>query len=181
MTAASRTWRRVVRRLVVALALGAVLPLSWTPSTVAEHARAAALVASVALVSLLAVRRPPTAEDHYRAALVHAVALEVRLGHVRVASVHERDGRTHGVITWREATSVLLDGDHLPLATVMRNVVATGWTMSVRFDDPELARQLGNDPGRMVLVASVDTEHDPWARIGNSPLRLQSCDVAVSA
>ena len=54
MTAASRTWRRVARRLVVALALGLVLPLSWTPSTVAEHARAAALVASVVLVSLLA-------------------------------------------------------------------------------------------------------------------------------
>ncbi len=181
MTAASRTWRRVTRRLVVALALGLVLPLSWTPSTMAEHARAAALVASVALVSLLAVHRPPTAEDRYAAALVNAVALEVRLGHVRVASVHEREGRTHGVITWREATATLLDADGRPLAMVMRNALATGWTMSVRFDDPVLPKQLGTDSGRMVLHASVDTEHDPWARVGNSPLRLQRCEVAVSA
>ena len=77
--------------------------------------------------------------------------------------------------------ATLLDADGRRLATVMRNALATGWTMSVRFDDPVLPKQLGTDAGRMVLHASVDTEHDPWARVGNSPLRLQRCEVAVSA
>lgn len=181
MTAASRTWRRVLRRVAVAVALGLVLPLSWTPLTVAEHARAAALVASVVLVSLLVVRRPPTAEDHYAAALVHAVALEVRLGHVRVAAVHERDGCTQAVITWREAQTVLLDATHEPLAEVRRNVLAVGWTMSVRVDDAAVLRQLRSDTGRLTLLAAVDTENDPWARVGNSPLLVRRCDVAVSA
>ncbi len=181
MTAASTTWHRLWRRVAVAAVLGLAAPLSWAPLTLAEHARASAFLASLALVTLLAVRRMPTAGDRYAAAMHDAVALEVQLGHVRVATVHAREGRTQAVVTWREAQATLLDADGRALASVGRNVLAQGWTMSLRVDDPDVLLVLGPDGGRMTLLAAVDREHDPWARVGNSPLRVERCDVAMSA
>jgi len=181
VTAASTTWRRATCRLLAALVVGLVVPLSWTPSTVAEHARAAAVVASLAALALLAVRRPPTAVERYAAALHHAVALEVQLGHVRVATVHEHDGRTHAVVTWRESQTILLDDEHRPLASIGRNMLALGWTMSLRVDDPDVLQRLRPEGGRITVLAAVDRDHDPWARVGNSPLHVERCDVAVRA
>jgi hypothetical protein len=181
MPAAQHPVRRLARRVAVAVGVGLVLPLSWTPETVADHARATALLASISLVALLAVRRMPTAEDRYAEALVHATALEVRLGHVRAATTHHREGRAHAVVTWREAQTVLLDADHRPIATVPRNALAQGWTMSLRFDDPGVPQLLARDRGHLTLVAAVDTENDPWARVGNAPLHVERCDVAFSA
>lgn len=179
MTAASTTWRRLWRRVAVAVALGLAAPLSWAPLTPAEHVRASAFLASLVLLALLAVRRMPTAEDRYAAALHDAVALEVQLGHVRVATVHAREGRTQAVVTWREAQTALLDADGRALASVGRNALSQGWTMSLRIDDPEVLLLLGPDGGRMTLLAAVDRKHDPWARVGNSPLRVERCDVAL--
>lgn len=181
MAAARTTWRRVARRLVVAIALGLAAPLSWAPLTLGEHLRAAWVVASIALVALLVVRRIPTAQDRYAAALVDAVALRVRLGHVRVAAAHESDGRPTAVVTWREAQTDLLDREGHVLAGIGRNALATGWTMSVRLDEADIAWLLSPDGGRLELLAGVDIDHDPWARIGNSPLLVRRCEVALSA
>lgn len=181
MTATSSTWRRVSRRLVIAVAVGLAAPLAWAPLTALEHARATWVIASLALVALLAVRRIPTAEDRYAAALPHAVALRVRLGHVRVATTHERGGRATAVVTWREAQTELLAVDGRSLASIGRNVLDLGWTMSLPLDDAEIARLRGPDGGQLVLLAAVDTEHDPWARVGNSPLHLQRCEIALRA
>lgn len=181
MAAAGTPWRRVARRLGIAVALGLVAPLSWAPLSAVEHVRAAWLIASIALVALLVVRRIPTAQDRYAAALVDAVALRVRLGHVRVAAAHARDGRPTAVVTWREAQTDLLDRHGRVLAGIGRNALATGWTMSVRLAEADIAWLLGPDGGRLELLAGVDTDHDPWARVGNSPLLLQRCEVALSA
>ena len=97
----------------------------------------------------------------------------------RVATVHAREGRMQAVVTWREAQTALLDADGRSLASVGRNALAQGWTMSLRVDDPDVLLMLGPDGGRMTLVAAVDREHDPWARVGNSPLRVERCDVAL--
>ena len=71
------------------------------------------------------------------------------------------------------------DAAHAPLTSIGRNHLATGWTMSVAFDDDAVPRLLARDRhgGGLSLLAAVDAAHDPWARIGNSPLHLRRCDV----
>lgn len=171
--------RRLARRLVLVLAGAVVLPFAWEPATVADHVNAALVLASLSAAAMLAVHREPTEDERYAAALPNAVALRVDLRHARVAATHERDGRTHVVLTWREARTVLLDAAHAPLTSIGRNHLATGWTMSVAFDDDAVPRLLARDRhgGGLSLLAAVDAAHDPWARIGNSPLHLRRCDV----
>jgi hypothetical protein len=176
-----RRRRRARRRttFLVALAL-ALAPVVWLSYDL--MLRSAYVIASACVVMVVVRRRtrPETTAEAYARALGESSALHVHLDGVRIAAVHLGSTTPLLTLTWRSATSVLLDADGRARGTVGRNALTSAWTWSIPVDDDLAATLLAREPGlgRVSVYGTVDVARDPHGTLRDSGVVLDQYDLA---
>ena len=109
-----------MRNLLVLAAAVVLAPAAWSSGDLPLRA-AYALACGIAIaVVVRRRRRPETRSEAYARALRDSSALHVRLRHARVAAMHTSDQGTMITVTWRAASTTLLDADGRTRATPPR-------------------------------------------------------------
>ncbi len=171
-----REGRRTALLVVLAVALAPVVWLSH--DLMMRGAYAVALGCAVAVV-LRRRTRPETAAEVYARALGESSALHVHLDGVRIAAVHLGITTTLLSVTWRSATSVLLDADGRVRGTVARNALTSAWTWSVPVDDDLAVALLSGETGlgRVSVYGTTDLAANPAASLRDSGVVLDQYDL----
>lgn len=172
----SRARRRTTLLGLMALWLAPFVWLSY--DLMLRGAYVIAVVSGLALV-VRRRTRPETAAEAYARALGESSALHVHLDGVRIATVHPGITTTLLTVTWRSATSVLLDADGRTCGTVGRNALTSAWTWSVPVDDDLAASLLAGETGlgRVSVYGTIDVAKDPDGSLRDSPLVLDQYDL----
>ncbi len=176
---------RWVRPRTVALlaAVTLALPLGVTTYDPAAYLATSSMLLAVQLAVTLSVRWEEPPVTTYTRALAHAAALHVHLRHVRVAALHDVRGLTLVTVTWRAATTVALDADGRPLASLARNGLVDGYTLTLPFADADVARLLAADArgGDLSVYATTDLATNPDANVLDHGLHLDQYDVEFAS
>jgi hypothetical protein len=140
------------------------------------------LLAVGAVVALLVRRRArgEAPDERYARALRESTAMHVHLGGVRIAAVHLGTTSTRLSITWRSATTVLLDADGRPRGEVTRNALSPGWTWSLPVDDAVAAAILAGERGlgQVSVYGTTDVVREPGATLSDGRLVIDQYDLA---
>ena len=151
-------------RNVVALTAAVVLaPVVWFSGDLMLRA-AYAIGCGVAVVLVVRRRRDPeTHSEAYARALRESSALHLRLRHARVAAVHTGDHGTLVTVTWRAASTTLLDADGRIRATVARNALTNAYTLTLPVSDDTVAQLLAREPalGTLAVYGTTDLAEHP--------------------
>jgi hypothetical protein len=124
--------------------------------------------------------RGETPHERYARALRESTAMHVHLGGVRIAAVHVGTSSTRLSLTWRSATTVLLDADGRSRGEVARNALTPGYTWSIPVEDPIAAAILvgERDLGRVSVYGTTDVARDPGATLSDGRLVIDQYDLA---
>jgi hypothetical protein len=163
------------------IALAAVLaPVVWLSYDLMLRSAYVLTLACVVIVVVRRHTRPETAVEAYARALGESSALHVHLDGVRIAAVHPGITSTLFTLTWRSATSVLLDADGRTRGTVGRNALTSAWTWSIPVDDDLAATLLARDSGlgRVSVYGTVDVARDPQGTLRDSGVILDEYELA---
>ena len=176
----ARARRRTAFRALLVAGVVALAPAVWMSYDL--MLRAVYLLAVSAVATVLARRRArgETPEERYARALHESTAMHVHLGGVRIAAVHPGTTSTRFSVTWRSATTVLLDADGRSRGEVARNALSPGWTWSLLVDDTVAAAILAGERGlgRVSVYGTTDVVSDPGATLSNGRLVIDQYDVA---
>jgi hypothetical protein len=171
---------RARRRTTFLIALAAALaPVVWLSYDLMLRATYALVVGTVVVVVVRRRARPVSAAEAYARALGESSALHVHLDGVRIAAVHPGIITTLFTVTWRSATSVLLDADGHERGTVGRNVLTTAWTWSIPVDDDLAVALLAGETGlgRVSVYGTTDLVRNPHGSLRDSRLGLDQYDL----
>ena len=123
--------------------------------------------------------RPETPGEAYARALAESTALHLHLGGVRVAALHGHGLATTVTLTWRSATSVLLDADGRPRGQVARNALTTAYTVSLPVRDATAVGLLSreNDLGTVSVYGTTDLVEHPAGTLSDCGVVLDQLDL----
>jgi hypothetical protein len=168
-----------VRNLVALTAAVVLAPVVWFSGDLMLRATYS-IACVVAVVLVVRSRRHP--ESHsvaYTRALRESSALHVRLRHVRVAAVHTGDRGTVVTVTWRAASTTLLDADGRTRATMARNVLTNAYTLSILVSDDIVAQLLAREPalGTLAVYGTTDLAEHPDGNLLDHGVVIDQYDV----
>jgi len=178
--ARARARRRTAIHALLAAVVLALAPAVWLSYDL--MLRVVYLLA-VGVVGTAIVRRRTRGEtphERYARALRESTAMHVHLAGVRIAAVHADTTSTRLSVTWRSATTVLLDADGRPRGEVARNALTPGYTWSLPVDDAVAAAILAGERGLGQLSAygTTDVVRDPAATLIDGRLVIDQYDLA---
>jgi len=168
-----------VRNLVALAAAVVLAPVVWFSGDLMLCATYA-IACGVAVVLLVrSRRRPETHSEAYARALRASSALHVRLRHARVAAVHTGDHGTLVTVTWRAASTTLLDADGRTRTTVARNALTNAYTMSIPVSDDAVAQLLAREPalGSLAVYGTTDLAEHPDGNLLDHGVVIDQYDV----
>jgi hypothetical protein len=171
---------RARRRTALLVVLAAVLaPVVWLSYDLMERGVYAIAVGTAVVVVVRRRIRPETRAEAYLRALGESSGLHVHLDGVRIAAVHPGITTTLLTVTWRSATSMLLDADGRPRGTVGRNALTSAWTWSVPVDDDLAIALLSGETGlgRVSVYGTTDLAANPSATLRDSGVVLDQYDL----
>ena len=171
---------RARRRTALLVVLAVVLaPVVWLSYDLMERGVYALVVGTAVAVAVRRRTRPESRAEAYARALGESSALHVHLDGVRIAAVHPGVSSTLLTVTWRSATSVLLDADGRPRGTVGRNALTSAWTWSVPVDDDLAIALLSGETGlgRVSAYGTTDLATNPDATLRDSGVVLDQYDL----
>jgi hypothetical protein len=171
---------RARRRTTFLVVLTALLaPVVWLSYDLMLRASYALVVGTVVAVVLRRRARPESPVEAYARALGESSALHVHLDGVRIAAVHPGIITTLLTVTWRSATSVLLDADGHVRGSVGRNALTAAWTWSIPVDDDLAVALLAGETGlgRVSVYGTTDLARNPQGSLRNSRLVLDQYDL----
>ena len=167
-------------RTIVALATAVVLaPVVWFSGDLMLRATYV-LVSGIALVLVVrSRRRSETRSEAYARALRESSGLHVRLRHARVAAVRTSDRGTLVTVTWRAASTTLLDADGRTRMTVARNALTNAYTMSIPLSDDAVAQLLAREPalGTLAVYGTTDLAEHPDGNLLDHGVVIDQYDV----
>jgi len=176
----ARARRRTAFRALLVAVVVALAPAVWLSYDL--MLRVAYVIAVGVVVTTLVRRRTrgETPDERYARALREASAMHVHLSGVRIAAVHPGTTSTRLSVTWRSATTVLLDADGRPRGEVARNALSSGWTWSLPVDDDVAAAILAGERGlgRVSVYGTTDVVREPGATLYDGRLVIDQYDLA---
>jgi len=178
--AQARARRRTATRALLAAVAVALAPAIWLSYDLMLRAVYVLVLAAVVAVVVRRRTRGETPHERYERALRESTAMHVHLGGVRIAAVHPGVVSTRLTITWRSATTVLLDADGRPRGEVARNALTPGYTWSLPVDDVVTAAVLAGERGlgQLSVYGTTDVVREPWATLGDGRLVIDQYDLA---
>jgi hypothetical protein len=158
----------------------ALAPAVWLSYDLMLRAVYLLAVGAVAAVLVRRRVRGEAPDQRYARALRESTAMHVHLDGVRIAAVHPGTTSTRLSVTWRSATTVLLDADGRPRGEVARNALSPGWTWSLPVDDAVAAAILAGERGhgRVSVYGTTDVVRDPGATLHDGRLVIDQYDLA---
>jgi len=164
--------------LLVALAAG-LAPVVWLSYDLMMRGAYALAVGCAVAVVVRRRTRPESAAEVYARALGESSALHLHLDGVRIAAVHPGISTTLLTVTWRSATSVLLDADGRPRGTVGRHALTSAWTWSIPVDDDLAVALLSGETGlgRVSVYGTTDLAANPAGSLLDSGVVLDQYDL----
>jgi len=176
----ARARRRTALHALLAAVVVALAPAVWLSYDLLL--RATYLLGLSVVVTVLVRRRVrgETPHERYARALRESTAMHVHLGGVRIAAVHPGTSSTRLSITWRSATTVLLDADGRSRGEVARNALTPAYTWSLPVDDVVAAALLAGERGlgRVSVYGTTDVVREPGATLSNGRLVIDQYDLA---
>lgn len=175
-----RRRRRARRRTTLLVAVAVVLaPVVWLSYDLMLRGAYVIAVSSAFAIVVRRRTRPECAANAYARALSESSALHVHLEGVRIAAVHPGVTTTLLTVTWRSATSVLLDADGRTRGSVARNALTSAWTWSVPVDDDVAVALLAGETGlgRVSVYGTTDLARNPTGSLLDSGLVLDQYDL----
>lgn len=172
--------RRTALHALLAAVAVALAPPVWMSYDLLL--RATYLLALTVGLAVLVRRRirGETPHERYARALRESTAMHVHLAGVRIAAVHAGTSSTRLSLTWRSATTVLLDADGRPRGEVARNALTPAYTWSIPVEDPIAAALLAGerDLGRVSVYGTTDVAREPGATLIDGRLVVDQYDLA---
>jgi len=176
----ARARRRTTTHAFLAAVVVVLAPPVWLSYDL--MLRAVYLLAVLVVVTGHVRRRTrgATPDERYARALRESTAMHVHLAGVRIAAVHAGTTSTRLSVTWRSATTVLLDADGRPRGEVARNALTPGYTWSLPVDDVVAAALLAGESGlgQVSVYGTTDVVRDPGATLGDGRLVIDQYDLA---
>jgi len=167
-------------RTIVALAAAVVLaPVVWFSGDLMLRATYLLVCAVAVVLVVRSRRRPETRSEAYAGALRESSALHVRLRHARVAAVRTGDRGTLVTVTWRAASTTLLDADGRTRMTIARNALTNAYTMSIPVSDDAVAQLLAHEPalGTLAVYGTTDLAEHPEGNLLDHGVVIDQYDV----
>jgi len=154
--------------LLVALAAG-LAPVVWLSYDLMMRGAYALAVGCAVAVVVRRRTRPESAAEVYARALGESSALHL----------HPGISTTLLTVTWRSATSVLLDADGRPRGTVGRHALTSAWTWSIPVDDDLAVALLSGETGlgRVSVYGTTDLAANPAGSLLDSGVVLDQYDL----
>jgi hypothetical protein len=177
--------RARARRRTALLVLLAAVVLSLAPAVWLSYdllMRSSYVLALLVGLGLIVRRRirGETPDERYARALRESSAMHVHLGGVRIAAVHPGATSTLLSLTWRSATTVLLDADGRPRGEVAHNALTRAYTLNMPVDDVVTAAILAGEHGlgQVSVYGTADVVRDPSATLIDGHLLIDQYDLA---
>jgi len=161
--AVPRSRRRAAVRCLLVTVVLALGPVVWVSGDLMLRA-SCTLGCAVALVIVVRRHRhPEPAGETYTRALQESSALHVRLRHARVVAIRVGYRSTLVTVTWRAASTTLLDADGRARADVRFNALTDAYTMSIPVTDDRVAALLSGETelGSLAVYATTDLMAHP--------------------
>ena len=175
----ARARRRTAFRALLVAVVVALAPAVWLSYDL--MLRVVYVLAVGVVVTALVRRRTrgETPDERYARALREATAMHVHLAGVRIAAVHLGTTSMRLSVTWRSATTVLLDSDGRARGEVARNALSPGWTWSFPVDDVVAAAILAGERGlgQLSVYGTTDVVREPDATLRDGRLVIDQYDL----
>jgi hypothetical protein len=177
--ARARARRRTAFRALLAAVVITLAPPVWLSYDLMLRVTYLLAVGTVIAVLVRRRTRGETPHERYVRALRESTAMHVHLAGVRIAAVHPGTTSTRISVTWRSATTVLLDADGHPRGEVARNALSPGWTWSLPVDDAVAAGILACERGlgHVSVYGTTDVVREPGATLRDGRLVIDQYDL----
>ena len=171
--------RTAFRVLIVAVALG-LAPAVWLSYDLMLRVVYLLAVGAVCVVLVRRRVRGETPHERYARALRESTAMRTPQRWTCIAAVHPSTTSTRLSVTWRSATTVLLDADGRSRGEVARNALSPGWTWSLPVDDAVAAALLAGERGfgQVSVYGTTDVVREPGATLSDGRLVIDQYDLA---
>jgi len=172
--------RRRTALLVLLAAAGVALgPAVWLSYDLMLRTAYGTALLVTALVLARRRLRGETPAQAYARALGESSAMHVHLGGVRIAAVHVRPTAALLTLTWRSATTALLDADGRTRAEVARNGLTSAYTLTIALEDPVAVGLLDGETGlgSVSVYATTDLFAHPTATLRSGRVVVDQYDL----
>ena len=178
-SAVPRSRRLADARFLLVAVVVSLGPVVWSSGDLMLRASYALGCAAALVVVVRRRRRPGSPSETYTRALQESSALHVRLRHARVVAVRVGYRSTLVTVTWRAASTTLLDADGRARADVRFNALTDAYTMSIPVTDDRVAALLSGETelGSLAVYATTDLMAHPDGNLFDDGVVIDQYDL----